>query len=41
MIKDGQVIEEGNHESLSSKEGGHYAHLVNLQFADDILRPLD
>lgn len=41
VIKDGQVIEEGNHESLSSKEGGHYAHLVNLQFADDILRPLD
>ena len=41
VIKDGKVIEEGNHESLSAKEGGHYAHLVNLQFADDVLRPLD
>jgi len=41
VIKDGKVIEEGNHESLSAKEGGHYAHLVNLQFADDAIRPLD
>ncbi|MDO6437724.1 ABC transporter transmembrane domain-containing protein [Cyclobacterium sp. 1_MG-2023] len=40
VIKDGKVIEEGNHEALSAKEGGHYAHLVNLQFADDTLRPL-
>ncbi|GAB3007057.1 ABC transporter transmembrane domain-containing protein [Cyclobacterium sediminis] len=40
VIKDGKVIEEGNHEVLSVKEGGHYAHLVNLQFADDTLRPL-
>ena len=41
VIKDGKVIEEGNHDSLSAKEGGHYAHLVSLQFADDALRPLD
>ncbi|GEO21347.1 ABC transporter ATP-binding protein [Cyclobacterium qasimii] len=41
VIKDGKVIEEGNHESLSAKEGGHYAHLVKLQFADDTKQPLD
>jgi ABC transporter fused permease/ATP-binding protein len=41
VIKDGKVIEEGNHDSLSAKVGGHYAHLVSLQFADDALRPLD
>jgi ABC transporter fused permease/ATP-binding protein len=40
VIKEGKVIEEGNHDSLSAKEGGHYAHLVSLQFADDALRPL-
>lgn len=41
VVKDGKIIEEGNHESLAARDGGHYAHLVNLQFADDALRPLD
>lgn len=36
MIKDGKIVEEGNHEELASKEDGYYANLVKLQFSDPI-----
>ncbi|WP_375585112.1 ABC transporter ATP-binding protein [Cyclobacterium xiamenense] len=39
VLKDGKIIESGNHEQLAAKEGGHYANLVNLQFADETARP--
>ncbi|SHM61045.1 ABC transporter, permease/ATP-binding protein [Cyclobacterium lianum] len=41
VLKSGKIIEEGNHEELSALSNGHYAHLVNLQFADDLSRPSD
>lgn len=41
VIKEGEIIEEGNHETLASQKDGYYANLVRLQFADDVLRPLD
>ncbi len=31
-MKDGNIIEQGNHETLSNKEGGFYAKLYNAQF---------
>lgn len=41
MIKDGKIVEEGNHEGLASVENGYYANLVKLQFAEPILPPSD
>ena len=41
MIKDGVIVEEGNHEGLASVENGYYANLVKLQFAEPILPPLN
>lgn len=41
VLKAGKIIEQGNHEELSAKDGGHYAHLVNLQFVDEIAKPSD
>ncbi|MEX0881959.1 MAG: ABC transporter ATP-binding protein, partial [Cyclobacteriaceae bacterium] len=41
VLKEGRIVEEGNHESLSATKGGFYANLVKLQFADDVLRPSD
>ena len=32
VIKDGEIIEQGNHDSLLKKEGGFYASLYNSQF---------
>ncbi|MBR2464715.1 MAG: ABC transporter ATP-binding protein [Clostridia bacterium] len=32
VVKDGNVIEAGNHEALMKKEGGFYASLYNSQF---------
>jgi ATP-binding cassette subfamily B protein len=32
VIKDGEIIEQGNHDSLLAKEGGFYASLYNSQF---------
>ena len=34
VMKDGEIVEEGNHESLAGQEGGFYANLVKLQFAE-------
>ncbi|KEO73593.1 ABC transporter ATP-binding protein [Anditalea andensis] len=34
VLKDGEIVEEGNHEVLSHKEEGFYANLVKLQFAE-------
>ncbi|MBN3584718.1 ATP-binding cassette domain-containing protein [Algoriphagus aestuarii] len=34
VLKDGEIIEEGNHQDLLKKEEGFYANLVKLQFAD-------
>ncbi|GAB3650506.1 ABC transporter transmembrane domain-containing protein [Echinicola sediminis] len=34
VMKDGEIVEEGNHESLAEQEGGFYANLVKLQFAE-------
>uniref|UniRef100_A0A0C9RIA8 TSA: Wollemia nobilis Ref_Wollemi_Transcript_18635_3947 transcribed RNA sequence n=1 Tax=Wollemia nobilis TaxID=56998 RepID=A0A0C9RIA8_9CONI len=31
VVKDGKIVESGNHQTLISKEGGAYAALVNLQ----------
>jgi ABC-type multidrug transport system fused ATPase/permease subunit len=39
MIKDGEIVEEGNHEGLASVENGYYANLVKLQFDEPILPP--
>ncbi|SEJ32144.1 ABC transporter, permease/ATP-binding protein [Cyclobacterium xiamenense] len=39
VLKDGKIIEEGNHEQLAAREGGHYANLVSLQFAAETVRP--
>ncbi|MFC4871142.1 ABC transporter ATP-binding protein [Negadavirga shengliensis] len=41
VIKEGEIIEEGNHETLALQKDGYYANLVRLQFADDALRPLN
>lgn len=40
MLKEGQIVEEGDHETLASVEGGYYAKLVKLQFSEAILPPL-
>ena len=32
VVKDGRVIESGNHEELMRKESGFYASLYNSQF---------
>ena len=32
VMKDGNIIEQGNHETLLNKEGGFYARLYNSQF---------
>ncbi|MFB9210835.1 ABC transporter ATP-binding protein [Echinicola jeungdonensis] len=34
VLKDGEIVEEGNHDSLANQDGGFYANLVKLQFAD-------
>ncbi|ERM84053.1 multidrug ABC transporter ATPase [Rhodonellum psychrophilum GCM71 = DSM 17998] len=34
VLKDGEIVEEGNHEQLAEKEDGFYANLVRLQFAE-------
>jgi len=34
VLKDGEIVEEGNHDALSVKEEGFYANLVRLQFAE-------
>ncbi len=38
VLKDGEIVEEGNHEQLSMKENGFYAHFVNLQFNNDPIK---
>ncbi len=34
VLRDGEIVEEGNHDSLANQDGGFYANLVKLQFAD-------
>ena len=34
VLKDGEIVEEGTHDSLASRQDGFYANLVRLQFAD-------
>ncbi|QDH78326.1 ATP-binding cassette domain-containing protein [Echinicola soli] len=34
VMKDGEIVEEGSHDDLAMQEGGFYANLVKLQFAD-------
>ena len=41
VMKQGIIVEEGDHEALSTIKGGFYANLVRLQFADEVLRPSD
>ena len=33
VMQDGEVVEEGTHESLAQRQGGLYARLNNLQAA--------
>jgi ABC transporter fused permease/ATP-binding protein len=35
VLKDGEIIEEGNHHDLLKREEGFYANLVRLQFAEN------
>lgn len=35
VLKDGEIIEEGNHQDLLKREEGFYANLVRLQFAEN------
>ena len=35
VLKDGEIIEEGNHQDLLKKDEGFYANLVRLQFAEN------
>lgn len=35
VLKDGEIIEEGNHQDLITKDEGFYANLVRLQFAEN------
>jgi ABC-type multidrug transport system fused ATPase/permease subunit len=32
VIKDGEIVESGNHETLSAREEGLYRNLLELQF---------
>ncbi|WP_209329843.1 ABC transporter ATP-binding protein [Lunatimonas salinarum] len=41
MLKEGQIVEEGDHETLSQVDGGYYSKLVKLQFTEATLPPLD
>lgn len=34
VLSDGEIVEQGNHTDLLSREDGFYANLVRLQFAD-------
>lgn len=34
VLKDGEIVEEGNHDQLAEKEDGFYANLIRLQFAE-------
>ncbi|WP_143959289.1 ABC transporter ATP-binding protein [Litoribacter populi] len=34
VLKEGQIVEEGTHDSLAQKDEGFYANLVRLQFAE-------
>ncbi|SNS44247.1 ABC transporter, permease/ATP-binding protein [Belliella buryatensis] len=34
VLKDGEIVEEGTHDSLALRQDGFYANLVRLQFAD-------
>lgn len=34
VLKNGEVVEKGNHESLFSKENGHYKELFDMQFSE-------
>ncbi|WP_194973639.1 ABC transporter ATP-binding protein [Aquiflexum lacus] len=34
VLKDGEIVEEGTHETLALQEDGFYANLVRLQFAE-------
>lgn len=34
VLSDGEIVEQGNHQDLLSREDGFYANLVRLQFAD-------
>ncbi|MBS9523410.1 ATP-binding cassette domain-containing protein [Litoribacter alkaliphilus] len=34
VLKEGQIVEEGTHDSLAHKDEGFYANLVRLQFAE-------
>ncbi|MGY6559080.1 MAG: ABC transporter ATP-binding protein [Nitritalea sp.] len=36
VLKDGEIIETGDHESLSAKADGFYANLVKLQFSEQV-----
>jgi ABC-type multidrug transport system fused ATPase/permease subunit len=33
-LSEGQIVEQGSHQDLIKTEGGFYANLVRLQFAD-------
>lgn len=41
VMKQGSIVEEGDHDALVAIKGGFYANLVRLQFADEVLKPLD
>ena len=34
VLKEGEIVEEGNHEELVLQEGGFYANLVRLQLTE-------
>lgn len=34
VMKDGDIVEQGNHEELLAKGGGFYADLYNSQFEE-------
>ena len=37
VLKNGEVVEKGNHESLLSKENGHYKELFDMQFSEALI----
>lgn len=38
LLKDGKIVEQGNHEQLLEREDGFYANLVRLQFTEPLGR---
>lgn len=39
MLKDGVIVEEGDHETLAAIDGGYYSELVRLQFSETTIPP--